>query len=77
MILRKGRDRARSRIERRMAEITGAGTGASRGRFIGRIALGRARTPGDDAAFVSWLAAPESDPGTGPTPLVDGGLAHR
>ena len=43
-------------IDRRMAEITGAKIGESYDKFVGGIALGRAQTPEDVAAFVSlWL----------------------
>src|SRR5690606_24814926 len=45
-------------IDRRMAEITGAEIGASYDKFVGGIALGRAETPVDVAAFVSFLAGP-------------------
>lgn len=52
-------------IDRRMAEITGAKTGESYDKFVGGIALGRAQTPEDVAAFVSYLAGPDSDYMTG------------
>jgi meso-butanediol dehydrogenase/(S,S)-butanediol dehydrogenase/diacetyl reductase len=48
-----------------MAEITGAEIGASYEEFVGGIALGRAQTPEDVAAFVSYLAGPDSDYMTG------------
>lgn len=64
-------------IDRRMAEITGAEIGASYKRFVGGIALGRAETPEDVAAFVSYLAGPDSDYMTGQAPLIDGGLVYR
>lgn len=38
------------------------------GRFVGGIALGRAQTPEDVAAFVSYLAGPDSDYMTGQAP---------
>jgi meso-butanediol dehydrogenase / (S,S)-butanediol dehydrogenase / diacetyl reductase len=40
-------------IDRRMAEITGVTIGARYEKFVGGIALGRAETPKDVAAFVS------------------------
>jgi meso-butanediol dehydrogenase/(S,S)-butanediol dehydrogenase/diacetyl reductase len=64
-------------IDRRMAEITGAKIGASYKKFVGGIALGRAETPEDVAAFVSFLAGPDSDYMTGQAPLIDGGLVYR
>lgn len=64
-------------IDRRMAEITGARIGESYEKFVGGIALGRAQTPEDVAAFVSYLAGPDSDYMTGQAPLIDGGLVYR
>lgn len=64
-------------IDRRMAEITGAKVGESYDRFVNGIALGRAQTPEDVAAFVSYLAGPDSDYMTGQAPLIDGGLVYR
>ena len=64
-------------IDRRMAEITGAKIGDSYEKFVGGIALGRAETPEDVAAFVSYLAGPDSDYMTGQAPLIDGGLVYR
>lgn len=54
------------------ALITGAGQGIGRG-----IALGRAQTPEDVAAFVSYLSGPDSDYMTGQAGLIDGGLVYR
>lgn len=64
-------------IDRRMAELTGAEIGASYEKYVGGIALGRAETPEDVAAFVSYLAGPDSDYMTGQAPLIDGGLVYR
>lgn len=64
-------------IDKRMAELTGAEIGASYDKFVGGIALGRAETPEDVAAFVSYLASPDSDYMTGQAPLIDGGLVYR
>ena len=57
-----------------MAEIMGAEIGANDEKFVGGIALGRGQTPEDVAAFVSYLAGPDSDYMTGQVPLIDGGL---
>lgn len=64
-------------IDRRMAEITGAKIGENYKKFVGGIALGRAQTPEDVAAFVSYLAGPDSDYMTGQAPMIDGGLVYR
>lgn len=64
-------------IDKRMAEITGASIGESYAKFVGGIALGRAETPEDVAAFVSYLAGPDSDYMTGQAPLIDGGMVYR
>jgi meso-butanediol dehydrogenase/(S,S)-butanediol dehydrogenase/diacetyl reductase len=64
-------------IDRRMAEITGAKVGENYKKFVGGIALGRAQTPEDVAAFVSYLAGPDSDYMTGQAPMIDGGLVYR
>ena len=64
-------------IDRRFAEITGAPVGATYKKYVEGIALGRAQTPEDVAAFVSFLAGPDSDYMTGQAPLIDGGLVYR
>ncbi len=64
-------------IDRRMAEITGAKIGESYDKYVRGIALGRAETPEDVAAFVSYLAGPDSDYMTGQAPVIDGGLVYR
>lgn len=64
-------------IDRRMAEITGAEVGATFKKYVGGIALGRAQTPEDVAAFVSYLAGPDSDYMTGQAPMIDGGIVYR
>lgn len=64
-------------IDRRFAEITGADVGATYKKYVDGIALGRAQTPEDVAAFVSFLAGPDSDYMTGQAPLIDGGLVYR
>jgi meso-butanediol dehydrogenase/(S,S)-butanediol dehydrogenase/diacetyl reductase len=57
-----------------MAEITGAEIVASYEKYVGGIALGRAQTPEEVAAFVSSLAGPDADDMTGQAPVIDGGL---
>ena len=64
-------------IDRRFAELTGAEVGATYRKYVEGIALGRAQTPEDVAAFVSFLAGPDSDYMTGQAPLIDGGLVYR
>ena len=64
-------------IDKRFAEITGAPVGATYKKYVEGIALGRAQTPEDVAAFVSFLAGPDSDYMTGQAPLIDGGLVYR
>jgi meso-butanediol dehydrogenase / (S,S)-butanediol dehydrogenase / diacetyl reductase len=64
-------------VDRRFAELTGAETGATFKKFVEGIALGRAETPNDVAAFVSFLAGPDSDYMTGQAPLIDGGILFR
>jgi meso-butanediol dehydrogenase/(S,S)-butanediol dehydrogenase/diacetyl reductase len=64
-------------IDKRFAEITSAPIGATYKKYVEGIALGRAQTPEDVAAFVSFLAGPDSDYMTGQAPLIDGGLVYR
>lgn len=64
-------------IDERFAELTGADVGATYKKYVEGIALGRAETPEDVAAFVSFLAGPDSDYMTGQAPLIDGGMVYR
>lgn len=64
-------------IDERFAEITRAEKGATYRKYVEGIALGRAQTPEDVAAFVSFLAGPDSDYITGQAPITDGGLVYR
>lgn len=64
-------------IDRRFAEITGAKVGATYKQYVEGIALGRASTPEDVAAFVAYLSGPDSDYMTGQTPMIDGGIVYR
>ena len=64
-------------IDKRFAELTGSQEGETYKKFVDGIALGRAQTPEDVAAFVSYLAGPDSDYMTGQAPLIDGGIVFR
>ncbi|WJV55285.1 acetoin reductase [Prodigiosinella aquatilis] len=64
-------------IDKRMSEETGAKIGETYEKYVGGIALGRAETPDDVAAFVAYLASPDSDYMTGQAPMIDGGLIYR
>lgn len=64
-------------IDKKMAEITGAEIGATYKKYVEGIALGRAQTPEDVAALVSFLAGPDSDYITGQALITDGGLVYR
>lgn len=64
-------------IDKRFSELTGAAIGETYKKYVGGIALGRASTPEDVAAFVSFLSGPDSDYMTGQSPLIDGGMVYR
>jgi meso-butanediol dehydrogenase/(S,S)-butanediol dehydrogenase/diacetyl reductase len=64
-------------IDERFAELTGAKKGDTYKKYVKGIALGRAETPEDVAAFVSYLAGPDSDYMTGQAPIIDGGIVYR
>lgn len=64
-------------IDKRFSELTGAAIGETYKKYVGNIALGRAQTPEDVAAFVSFLSGPDSDYMTGQAPLIDGGMVYR
>ena len=64
-------------IDERFAELTGVPKGSTYDKYVAGIALGRAETPDDVAAFVSYLAGPDSDYMTGQAPIIDGGLIYR
>ena len=64
-------------IDQRFAELTGAEVGATYKKYVEGIALGRAQTPEDVAAFLAFLAGPDSDYMTGQAPIIDGGLVYR
>ena len=64
-------------IDERFAALTGAPKGETYKKYVEGIALGRAETPEDVAALVSYLAGPDSDYITGQAILVDGGIVYR
>ncbi len=64
-------------IDERFSRLTGAPKGATYDKYVAGIALGRAETPEDVAALVSYLAGPDSDYMTGQSPLIDGGIVYR
>ncbi|MBX8827239.1 acetoin reductase [Ochrobactrum sp. SFR4] len=64
-------------IDERFSELTGAPKGETYKKFVEGIALGRAQTPDDVAALVSFLAGPDSDYITGQAILTDGGIVYR
>ncbi len=64
-------------IYERFAALTGAPKGEAYKKYVDGIAMGRAETPEDVAAFVSYLAGPDSDYMTGQAPIIDGGIVYR
>lgn len=64
-------------IDERFSEITGVPKGETYKKYVEGIALGRAQTPDDVAALVSFLASPDSDYITGQAILTDGGIVYR
>lgn len=64
-------------IDERFAELTGAKKGETYKKYVDGIALGRAQTPADVAALVSFLAGPDSDYITGQSIISDGGIVYR
>ncbi len=64
-------------IDERFSEITGKPKGETYKKYVDGIALGRAETPEDVAALVSYLAGPDSDYVTGQAIIIDGGIVYR
>lgn len=64
-------------IDERFSEITGAPKGETYKKYVEGIALGRAQTPEDVAALVTFLASDDSDYITGQAILTDGGIVYR
>lgn len=61
-------------VDHDLGEINGVGKGESMQAMAAGITLGRVSTGDDVAAFVSYLAGPDSDYMTGQAPLIDGGM---
>jgi meso-butanediol dehydrogenase / (S,S)-butanediol dehydrogenase / diacetyl reductase len=61
-------------IDQKLTEASGEPKGAALARFSELITLGRVETPEDVAAFVSYLASPDSDYMTGQSVMIDGGV---
>ncbi len=64
-------------IDKRFSELTGSPVGETYKKYVDGIALGRAQTPDDVAALVSYLAGPDSDYVTGQAIISDGGIVYR
>lgn len=64
-------------IDERFSELTGAPKGETYKKYVEGIALGRAQTPADVAALVSFLSSDDSDYITGQSILTDGGIVYR
>lgn len=64
-------------IDAGFAKVTGAASGETFKQYCAGIALGRPEYPEDVAAFVSYLAGPDSDYMTGQAVLIDGGMVYR
>ena len=61
-------------IDEKMGPYLGNERGETLAQFTKLIALGRVQTPEDVAAFVSYLAGPDSDYMTGQSVMIDGGI---
>jgi meso-butanediol dehydrogenase/(S,S)-butanediol dehydrogenase/diacetyl reductase len=61
-------------VDHDLGEINGVGEGESMKAMASGITLGRVSKGSDVAAFVSYLAGPDSDYMTGQSPLIDGGM---
>ncbi|WP_025690337.1 (S)-acetoin forming diacetyl reductase [Paenibacillus zanthoxyli] len=61
-------------IDKQITSSKGESEGEATKEFGSKITLGRLSTPEDVAAFVSFLAGPDSDYMTGQSPLIDGGM---
>ena len=64
-------------IDQGFATEKGVATGETWKASVAGIALGRAEKPEDVAAFVSYLAGPDSDYMTGQSVLIDGGIVYN
>ncbi|ALE81654.1 MULTISPECIES: acetoin reductase [Pseudonocardia] len=61
-------------IDEQMGARSGAGKGETLKQYAAGIPLGRVQTADDVAAFVSYLAGPDSDYMTGQAVMIDGGV---
>jgi meso-butanediol dehydrogenase/(S,S)-butanediol dehydrogenase/diacetyl reductase len=61
-------------VDHDLGEINGVGEGESMKAMAAGITIGRVSKGEDVAAFVSYLAGPDSDYMTGQSPLIDGGM---
>jgi meso-butanediol dehydrogenase / (S,S)-butanediol dehydrogenase / diacetyl reductase len=61
-------------IDEKLGPYLGTGKGEALERYASTIPLGRVQTPDDVAAFVSYLASPDSDYMTGQSVMIDGGI---
>jgi len=61
-------------VDHDLGEINDVAEGESMKAMAAGITIGRVSTGADVAAFVSYLAGPDSDYMTGQSPLIDGGM---
>ena len=61
-------------IDEKLGPYLGTGKGEALEQYASTIPLGRVQTPDDVAAFVSYLAGPDSDYMTGQSVMIDGGI---
>jgi len=61
-------------IDEKMGPYLGNERGETLAQYSQLITLGRVQTPEDVAAFVSYLAGPDSDYMTGQSVMIDGGI---
>ena len=61
-------------IDEKLGPYLGTGKGEALQRYASTIPLGRVQTPDDVAAYVSYLAGPDSDYMTGQSVMIDGGI---
>ncbi|WP_419996165.1 acetoin reductase [Streptomyces boninensis] len=61
-------------IDEKLAQAEGLHKGQAIKKYAEGIALGRVEEPADVAAFVSYLASPDSDYMTGQSVMIDGGI---
>jgi meso-butanediol dehydrogenase/(S,S)-butanediol dehydrogenase/diacetyl reductase len=64
----------RDLIDEKMGPYLGNERGETLAQYSQLITLGRVQTPEDVAAFVSYLAGPDSDYMTGQSVMIDGGI---